>query len=178
MGDPLPAFLVRRIILLKANSLAAGYSGIRSEVVDTLIEMLNADVLPIIPSRGSVGASGDLAPLAHMTLALIGEGEAIHNGRRLEGPTVLASLDRSPITLEAKEGLALLNGTQVSAALAMAGLLAGDTQSQVCDRVGVALVQRTLAVLGACTEQQDQAEHQPKGGHSRRDDHAHVIRLR
>ena len=122
VGDPLPAELIRRIMLLKANSLAAGYSGIRSEVVDTLIDMLNADLLPVIPSRGSVGASGDLAPLAHMTLALIGEGEATRQGRRLEGPEILAAVDRAPVTLEAKEGLALLNGTQVSAALAMAGL--------------------------------------------------------
>ncbi len=122
VGAPLPAYLVRRIMLLKANSLAAGYSGIRSEVVDTLIDMLNADLLPVIPSRGSVGASGDLAPLAHMTLALIGEGEATRQGQRLEGPAILAAVDRPPVVLEAKEGLALLNGTQVSAALAMAGL--------------------------------------------------------
>ena len=80
-GQPLVAPLVRRIMLLKVNSLAAGFSGIRSEVVQTLIDMLNADVLPVIPDRGSVGASGDLAPLAHLTLALIGEGEAIQDGR-------------------------------------------------------------------------------------------------
>ena len=122
VGDPLPPPLVRRILLLKANSLAAGYSGIRSEVVDTLLAMLNADVLPVIPDRGSVGASGDLAPLAHMTLALIGEGEAVRGGDRLEGEAVLAAIDRPAVTLEAKEGLALLNGTQASAALAMAGL--------------------------------------------------------
>jgi len=121
-GQPLAAPLVRRIMLLKANSLAAGYSGIRGEVVETLLGLLNADVLPIIPDRGSVGASGDLAPLAHLTLALIGEGEAIQNGRRLEGPDVTAAVDRAPVTLAAKEGLALLNGTQASAALAMAGL--------------------------------------------------------
>jgi len=121
-GQPLAAPLVRRIMLLKANSLAAGFSGIRSEVVETLLDMLNADVLPIIPDRGSVGASGDLAPLAHLTLALIGEGEALQDGRRLDGPEVTAAVDRPPVTLRAKEGLALLNGTQASAALAMAGL--------------------------------------------------------
>lgn len=121
-GQPLAAPLIRRIMLLKANSLAAGFSGIRSEVVDTLLDMLNADVLPVIPDRGSVGASGDLAPLAHLTLALIGEGEADWGDRRLEGPEITAAVDRPPVTLEAKEGLALLNGTQASAALAMAGL--------------------------------------------------------
>ncbi|MGI9265120.1 MAG: histidine ammonia-lyase [Gammaproteobacteria bacterium] len=122
VGEPLAADHVRRLMLLKANSLAAGFSGIRPDVVHTLIEFLNHDVLPIIPGRGSVGASGDLAPLAHMTLALIGEGEAIQNGQRLEGKDVPAAAGCEPIHLEAKEGLALLNGTQVSAALAMAGL--------------------------------------------------------
>ena len=82
VGDPLPADHVRRLMLLKANSLAAGFSGIRPEVVEVLLRFLDNDVLPIIPGRGSVGASGDLAPLAHMTLALIGEGEAMHNGKR------------------------------------------------------------------------------------------------
>ena len=93
VGDPFPEPLVRRIMLLKANSLAAGFSGIRAEVVETLIAMLNADVLPVIPCRGSVGASGDLAPLAHLALALIGEGEATRGGRRLKGSEVTAATD-------------------------------------------------------------------------------------
>ena len=91
-------------------------------MVDTLLALLNHDVLPVIPAKGSVGASGDLAPLAHMALALIGEGEAIHNGKLLRGAALLAAADTKPVQLEAKEGLALLNGTQVSAALAMEGL--------------------------------------------------------
>jgi histidine ammonia-lyase len=123
VGDPLPAAVVRRMLLLKANSLAIGNSGIRPEVVDTLLALLNHDVLPVIPSQGSVGASGDLAPLAHMTLALIGEGEAHHQGNLLEGEAVLKAAGVKPVTLEAKEGLALLNGTQLSAALAIQGLL-------------------------------------------------------
>ena len=122
VGDPLPPSVVRRILLLKANSLAIGCSGIRPEVVDTLLALLNHDVLPVIPAKGSVGASGDLAPLAHMTLALIGEGEAHHQGRLLEGAAVLQAAGVKPVQLEAKEGLALLNGTQVSAALAIQGL--------------------------------------------------------
>lgn len=125
VGEPLADGLVRRILLLKANSLAIGRSGIRPEVVDTLLALLNHDVLPIIPAKGSVGASGDLAPLAHMTLALIGEGEAQHRGKRLEGAAVLEAAGVKPVRLEAKEGLALLNGTQVSAALAIEGLLRG-----------------------------------------------------
>jgi histidine ammonia-lyase len=126
-GAPLSAGLVRRIMLLKANSLAVGLSGIRPQVVDALLAMLAAGVLPIIPGRGSVGASGDLAPLAHLALALIGEGEAVRDGARLEGAEVMEAAGCEPIRLEAKEGLALLNGTQVSAALAIEGLFRGET---------------------------------------------------
>ena len=125
VGEPLADGVVRRILILKANSLAIGRSGIRPEVVDVLLALLNHDVLPLIPAKGSVGASGDLAPLAHMTLALIGEGEALHRGKRLEGAAVLEAAGVKPVKLEAKEGLALLNGTQVSAALAIEGLLRG-----------------------------------------------------
>jgi len=123
VGEPLPDAIVRRIMLLKANSLAVGASGIRAEVVDTLLALLAADILPRIPCKGSVAASGDLAPLAHLTLALIGEGEAARHGELLEGPQVLRAAGREPVELQAKEGLALLNGTQVTASLAIEGLL-------------------------------------------------------
>ncbi|MGA9851471.1 MAG: histidine ammonia-lyase [Gammaproteobacteria bacterium] len=123
VGDTLPASVTRRILLLKANSLAIGNSGIRPEVVDVLLALLNHDVLPVIPAKGSVGASGDLAPLAHLALALIGEGEALHKEQLLKGNAVLAAVGMKPVQLEAKEGLAMLNGTQVSAALAIEGLL-------------------------------------------------------
>jgi histidine ammonia-lyase len=126
VGEPLEAALVRRIMLLKANSLAVGVSGIRPEVVETLLALLANDVLPIIPGRGSVGASGDLAPLAHLALALIGEGEALCGTERLEGPEVLEAVGRPPVRLETKEGLALLNGTQLSAALAIEGLFRAE----------------------------------------------------
>ena len=121
VGAPLAPEHVRRILLLKANNLAAGYSGIRPPLVEALLKLLAADVLPRIPGRGSVGASGDLAPLAHLALALIGEGTADHEGRTLEGPAVCKAAGFEPFTLGAKEGLALLNGTQVSTALAIAG---------------------------------------------------------
>ncbi len=121
VGAPLAPTHVRRILLLKANNLAAGYSGVRPEVVDALLALLAHDVLPVIPGRGSVGASGDLAPLAHLALALLGEGEALQGGRRLDGPEVCAAAGFAPVRLEAKEGLALLNGTQVSTALAIDG---------------------------------------------------------
>jgi histidine ammonia-lyase len=122
LGEPLLPAITRRILLLKANSLAIGNSGIRPLVVDILLALLNHDVLPVIPAKGSVGASGDLAPLAHMALALIGEGEALHKGKILRGAALLSAAHAKPVQLEAKEGLALLNGTQMSAALAMEGL--------------------------------------------------------
>ncbi|MEX0900459.1 MAG: histidine ammonia-lyase [Gammaproteobacteria bacterium] len=122
VGKPLAAPIVRRMMLLKANSLAVGASGIRAEVVDVLLALLNHDVLPRIPERGSVGASGDLAPLAHLALALIGEGEAEHGGKVLRGADVLRTAGVKPVELQAKEGLALLNGTQLSTALAVEGL--------------------------------------------------------
>jgi len=121
VGPALEARHVRRILLLKANNLAAGHSGIRPVVVEALLKLLAHDVLPVIPGKGSVGASGDLAPLAHLSLALIGEGSARHGDRLLEGPAVCRAAGFEPFTLQAKEGLALLNGTQVSTALAIDG---------------------------------------------------------
>ncbi len=135
VGEPLTAALVRRILLLKANSLAAGHSGVRPLVIDTLLALLNHDVLPIIPTRGSVGASGDLAPLAHLALALIGEGEAQQGERRLSGQQVLDAARVAPLELEAKEGLALLNGTQLSTALAVEGTL--QAQNLLDTSIGV-----------------------------------------
>jgi histidine ammonia-lyase len=128
VGEPLPAPIVRRMLLLKANALAAGFSGVRPSVVEALLALLEADVLPVIPAQGSVGASGDLAPLAHLTLALIGEGEATVDGRPgiLEGRDVPQAAGIEPLELQAKEGLALLNGTQLSLALALEGLFAAE----------------------------------------------------
>jgi histidine ammonia-lyase len=126
VGDPLDATLTRRLLLLKANGLAGGYSGVRPQIVETLLALLNADVLPVIPRVGSVGASGDLAPLAHLTLALIGEGEARHGERALAGSDVARAAGIEPIALTAKEGLALLNGTQLSATLAAEGCLRAE----------------------------------------------------
>lgn len=127
IGEPLPDAIVRRMLILKANSLATGYSGVRPEIIDALLELVNHDVLPIVPRLGSVGASGDLAPLAHIALALIGEGEANRNGTIVRGPEVMRACGLAPIVLAAKEGLAILNGTQLSAALALEGYFAANT---------------------------------------------------
>jgi len=111
VGPELPEEVVRAMLLVRANALALGHSGVRPAVIQLLIDMINAGVHPCIPSQGSLGASGDLAPLAHMTLALIGEGEALFEGERMNGRAALQRAHLQPIELQAKEGLALLNGT-------------------------------------------------------------------
>ncbi|HEV2615370.1 MAG TPA: histidine ammonia-lyase [Candidatus Acidoferrales bacterium] len=117
VGAPLAEDETRAMILLRANALAKGFSGIRPVVVETLLAMLNRGVLPVIPSQGSVGASGDLAPLAHLALVVIGEGKVVYKGAQLSGGDALKQAEIAPLKLEAKEGLALLNGTQGMLAL-------------------------------------------------------------
>ncbi len=119
VGDPLPARAVRASMALRANVLAKGFSGIRRETLALLVELLNRQVVPLVPSRGSVGASGDLAPLAHLALVLVGEGMASVDGGALQsGAAALAAVGLAPIVLQPKEGLALINGTQPSTAIA------------------------------------------------------------
>lgn len=122
VGNPLPPSVVRLILAMKASSLARGYSGVRPAVVQALVGALNAGVVPWIPAQGSVGASGDLAPLAHLTLALMGEGECWVDGQRRSASSVLSHKGIAPLQLAPKEGLALINGTQVSTALALHAL--------------------------------------------------------
>ncbi len=146
VGEALDDDLVRLVLLLKAASLARGYSGIRRTVIDALVALVNAEVYPEIPVKGSVGASGDLAPLAHLSLVLLGEGRARHRGEWLPGRDALAVAGLEPLTLAAKEGLALLNGTQVSTAYALRGLFEAE------DLFAAALVCGSLtveAVLGS-----------------------------
>ncbi len=125
-GPLLDDAVVRLVMVLKLISLARGYSGVRPRVLEYLIALLKAQALPCIPSRGSVGASGDLAPLAHMAAALLGEGHIRLKGCMLPAAQALAQLGLEPLTLAPKEGLALLNGTQVSTALALKGLFAAE----------------------------------------------------
>ncbi len=125
VGDPVEPQTVRLIMVLKLLSLGRGASGVRPEVVALMEEMLARDVLPVIPSQGSVGASGDLAPLAHLAAVMLGEGRAIWQGQEMPGAEALAAAGLSPVVLAAKEGLALINGTQVSTAFALAGLFLG-----------------------------------------------------
>lgn len=122
VGEPLSEEIVRLIMALKLISLGRGASGVRLELITLIEAMLEKGVIPMIPAKGSVGASGDLAPLAHMAAAMIGEGEAFHQGERLPSAEALKKAGLKPVVLAAKEGLALINGTQTSTALALAGL--------------------------------------------------------
>src|SRR5437868_4991798 len=133
VGAPLPPPAVRALMLLRANVLAGGYSGIRESTLDLLVTLLERDVIPVIPEKGSVGASGDLAPLAHLALVLIGEGEAIFEGKRIPGAQALAAAGLGPVVLEAKEGLALVNGTQAMQAVGIPALLEAERLARLAD---------------------------------------------
>ncbi len=118
VGEALPEEIVRAVILLRANTLSRGYSGVRVCIVEKLLELLNKEVYPVIPCKGSLGASGDLVPLAHMALVLIGKGEAVYKGTRMAGEKALEKAKIEPVQLQEKEGLALINGTPVMTAIA------------------------------------------------------------
>ncbi|MEG2731150.1 aromatic amino acid lyase, partial [Brevundimonas sp.] len=126
VGAPLSENVTRLLMVLKIASLSKGASGVRRTTLETLIGMVNAGVLPLIPSKGSVGASGDLAPLAHMSSVMLGVSEARYQGQTMEATTALTKAGLAPVVLGPKEGLALLNGTQCSTALALAGLFATE----------------------------------------------------
>jgi histidine ammonia-lyase len=133
VGDPYPDEVVRAAMLLRANTLAKGFSGARLGTVELLVECLNRGVLPIVPARGSVGASGDLAPLAHLALPLVGEGEAVIDGERLSGDEALRRVGLEPVRLASKEGLSLINGTQFMTAMAALGLVRAHRLAAVAD---------------------------------------------
>lgn len=140
VGEPISDDLVRLIMVLKINSLARGYSGIRREVLDGLMALINHEIYPAIPAKGSVGASGDLAPLAHMSALLLGEGKARYKGEWIEAKKALQLAGLKQFTLKPKEGLALLNGTQVSTAYAMKGLFFAEelySAASVCGSLSV-----------------------------------------
>jgi histidine ammonia-lyase len=137
VGEPLSVAETRAMMLLRANSLSKGYSGIRMVVIDTLCEMLNRGVTPFVPSQGSVGASGDLAPLAHLALALIGEGECVdERGLRIASGDALQRVQIKPLVLEAKEAISLINGTQAMLGVGTLALLAAETLADSADVIG------------------------------------------
>jgi histidine ammonia-lyase len=135
-GAPLDVAAVRAAGVLRASMLAAGHSGIKLDTLDLLVELLNRGVTPVVPCQGSVGASGDLAPLAHMTLTLIGEGDAMYEGARTTSADALRRAGLTPIVLGAKEGLALVNGTEVMTAIAALGILRSERLLASADIIG------------------------------------------
>ncbi|MDF1565207.1 MAG: histidine ammonia-lyase [Deltaproteobacteria bacterium] len=144
VGAPLSIEESRALLLLRANVLAKGVSGIRRSTVEALLALLEADVIPVVPSKGSVGASGDLAPLAHLALVLVGEGEAHFEGERLPGDEALARAGLEPVTLAAKEGLCLVNGTQAMAAVGTLTLLRAEGLAEAADESGAMTVEALL----------------------------------
>ena len=136
IGPPLSEPEVRAMMLLRANVLTLGFSGIRGEVIELVCDMLNRRVHPVVPEKGSVGASGDLAPLAHLALSVIGEGESFFQGQRLPGAEALRRAQLEPLQLEAKEGLALLNGTQAMHAVGGLALSRAQRLGRVADVSG------------------------------------------
>jgi len=145
VGEPLPSDLVRAMMLLRANSLAKGYSGVRREVVQLLLDMLNNAIHPVVPCQGSVGASGDLVPLAHIALGLTGAGEVRYKGRVVPAAEALRQAGLAPVTLTAKEGLALINGTQYMAAF---GCLAVHDAVELLKTAAVAAAMSFEALRG------------------------------
>jgi histidine ammonia-lyase len=164
-GPPLAREVVRGMLGLLAASLRRGHSGVRAEVVELLLGMLEADVVPVVPSKGSVGSSGDLAPLAHIALVLVGEGAAVVDGERLEGSAALSRAGLQPVTLEPKEGLALINGTHLMAA---AGALAVRDARRLLDAAVVALALSLEAFKGSTVPFDTRlASVRPHPGHER-----------
>ncbi len=147
VGDPFAPPVARLIMLLRANVLAAGFSGIRPQTLQLLVDMLNRDIVPLIPEQGSVGASGDLAPLSHLALAMTGRGEVFFKGRIVPAARALKAARLRPVTLAAKEGIALINGTQAMAAMGALALLKLENLLRVADICGA------LSVEGDCASQ-------------------------
>jgi histidine ammonia-lyase len=173
VGEPYPDEIVRAAMLLRANTLAKGYSGARVEVVELLLGCVRAGLLPYVPSRGSVGASGDLAPLAHLALPLVGEGRARVNGGWLSGAEALTAAGLEPLTLEAKEGLSLVNGTQFMASFGALGLVRARRLATAAD-VACAL---TLEALQGSRAAFVPEVHRLRPLPGQRDSAANVLRL-
>jgi len=161
VGEILDEESVRAVMVLMANNLAKGYSGISSETLQALIDMINKGVYPLVPIQGSVGASGDLAPLSHLSLVLIGEGEAIFKGIRLSGGDALREAELKPIKLGAKEGLSLINGCQFSAGVGAMTILAGERCCRIADIAGALSFEALLGDIRAFDERIHQARPHP-----------------
>src|SRR5438105_7606094 len=161
VGDPLPQAATRAMMLLRANSLAKGFSGVRAVIVETLCAMLNRGVHPVIPSQGSVGASGDLAPLAHLALALIGEGDCEFQGEIMPSAQALKKSKLKPVVLEAKESISLINGTQAMLAIGTLAVLVAEILVDSADVIGALAADALLGTDVAFDERIQQVRPHP-----------------
>ncbi|MGZ9584415.1 histidine ammonia-lyase [Paenibacillus marinisediminis] len=162
VGQPLPEATVRALMLLRANALAKGYSGIRIETLQLLLDCLNRGVHPVIPEQGSLGASGDLAPLSHLALVLMGEGEAIYRGERLSGHDALIKAGLKPVQLQAKEGLSLINGTQIMTSIGALTLLQAQRLAKSADAIAALTVEALHGITDAFADELQQVRPYPE----------------
>jgi len=153
VGDPFPEIAAKAMVLLRANALLKGYSGIRPIVIQRLLELVNKEIIPVIPQQGSLGASGDLAPLSHLALVLIGEGEAFYKGVRMDSMSALRQAGIRPIKLEAKEGLALINGTQAMTAMGVIGYMEAEQLANDSDLIASMTIEGLNGIIDAFAEE-------------------------
>jgi len=152
VGEPFPEKVSRAMVLLRANALLKGYSGVRKVIIERLIELLNAHIHPVIPQQGSLGASGDLAPLSHLALVLMGEGEVFYKGKRLDAMTALAKEGITPVTLKAKEGLALINGTQAMTAMGVVNYIEAEQLAYESEAIASMTMEGLRGIIDAFDE--------------------------
>ncbi|MDP4170749.1 MAG: histidine ammonia-lyase [Bacillota bacterium] len=153
IGEPFPLIVSKAMLLLRANALLKGYSGVRSVIIERLVELFNKDIIPVIPQQGSLGASGDLAPLSHLALVLIGEGEVFYKGHQVNSMEAFKQEGISPVTLEAKEGLALINGTQAMTAMGVIGYLEAEQLAFQSELIAAVTLEGLNAIIDAFTEE-------------------------
>lgn len=153
VGEPFPEAVAKAMVLLRANALLKGYSGIRPMVIEMLLELVNKEIIPVIPQQGSLGASGDLAPLSHLALVLIGEGEVFYKGERMAADKALHQEGLLPITLEAKEGLALINGTQAMTAMGVVGYLEAEQLAYESELIAAMTMEGLNGIFDAFAEE-------------------------
>jgi histidine ammonia-lyase len=153
VGEPFPKIVSKVMLLLRANALLKGYSGIRPIVIERLLELFNKDIIPVVPQQGSLGASGDLAPLSHLVLPLVGEGEVFYRGERIPAEQALFLEGINPLTLEAKEGLALINGTQAMTAMGVVGYLEAENLAFQSEVIAAITIEGLKGIIDAFAEE-------------------------
>ena len=153
VGEPFPELVSKAMLLLRANALVKGYSGVRPVIIKMLIELLNKEIIPVVPQQGSLGASGDLAPLSHLALVLVGEGEVFYKGIRMNTVEVFKKEGIIPITLEAKEGLALINGTQAMTAMGAVAYLEAEQLAYMSEWIASMTIEGLNGIMDAFSEE-------------------------